>query len=732
MQEDSQQISGCVEEITFRNSQSGFTVIKLIHLDEQITAVGLMPAVQVGENVRLTGEWQIHKTFGHQFRVESCVSSMPADLGSMFRYLASGAIKGIGVSTAEKIVEKFGADVFNVLENDPEALSQIKGISHNGAQKICESFKQQQRTRETIEELQNMGLTPAESMRAFNVYGNRITEKFEENPYILCDEDIGIPFDRADEIVLKLSARPHEFVRIMAGIKYILTHNLGNGHTCVPRELIIKPAENLLGCDSDSAEIAVDNLISSGEVIERVLDGRPFLFLPDIYEAEFEIAQFMKRQVEYPPVPVSSLESRIEIIEARLGIQYEQIQKKAIKIALEKGMLILTGGPGTGKTTTLNGIIRLLQNSGLDIALTAPTGRAAKRITEITGFDASTIHRLLEVEWDKRDNPVFTRNERNPLDYDAVIIDEVSMVDVKLFAALLKALPLGCRIIMVGDFDQLPPVGAGNILQDLISWGKIEVVKLTEIFRQSMTSAIIKNAHSIVRGEIPDLNSTDGDFFFINNENTSSAAAETADLVCRRLKKAYNYSPVDDIQVLCASRIGETGTVNMNRIIQQKLNPKQKGKKELVHNGYVLREGDKVMQIKNNYDIFWTNLDDMSEGTGVYNGDIGKLVNIDMANAQVQILFDERLATYTFEQCADVELAYAVTVHKSQGSEFCAVVMPAVGVPARLCYRNLLYTAVTRAKKLLVIVGTRSEIERMIKNDKKAKRFSALRYFLEL
>lgn len=730
MQEEFDTVCGCVEDISFRNEENGFTVLHMSTADDIVTAVGILPSVNVGESVKMTGTWQIHKTFGRQFKAESCIASMPANLGDMYRYLASGAVKGIGPATAEKIIDKFGEKTFEILESDSEALATLSGITKKKAKQICERFAAQKRDRETLEYLSEFGLTPGESVRVISAFGRRISERFEDDPYILCSEDIGISFERADEIASHLPVKPNEMIRIMAGIKHILSHNLGNGHSCVPRDLIIEPAKNLLDCDSDSAEIAVDNLISNEEIVECTLGGRDFLFLPHIYEAEITIAKIISMQVQYPPIPISALDAKIDLMESRLGIHYEEAQRRAVKIALEEGMLILTGGPGTGKTTTLNGIISLMRDSGLDIALTAPTGRAAMRMTEVTGVEASTIHRLLEVEWDKHNKAKFARCERNPLECDAVIIDEISMVDVELFAALLLALPLGCRVIMVGDFDQLPPVGAGNILQDLILWNKIKVVKLTEIFRQSLSSAIVTGAHSIVDGKVPDLSRHDSDFFFMPESTPSGAVKTVEDLACRRLVDAYDYSIMQDIQVLCASRIGETGTVNINKVIQQRVNPRRKGVKEIRYNGYILREGDKVMQVKNNYDVFWTRITDASQGMGVYNGDIGVLKSIDTASGIVNILFDDRLAEYTTDQCTDVELAYAVTVHKSQGSEFNAVIMPVISVPRPLCYRNLLYTAITRAKKLLILVGESSQIEAMVANNKKSKRFSALKYFL--
>ena len=724
-------ISGTVEEITFRSSESGFTVLQIDFEGEPVTAVGVMPTVVSGEFVRLEGTWQVHPSFGRQFKAVGCISEMPSSTAGMYRYLASGVIKGIGESTAEKIIKKFGESTFEVLENEPQRLTQIKGISKNKAEQVCKQFCSQKALRNTMAALQEYGMSPAESMRAYRNFGSTIEQKFNENPYILCDDEVGMSFERADSIAERLPNRPHEMVRIMAGIKHILRHNLGNGHSCIPRDKIAAPAQSLLSCSEDDAEIAVDNLISTEEIVSKDLGEREFLFLPKIYEAERVIAQKMKMFCDYPPESIFVTEELLHLAESSLQITFEGKQELAIKTALEKGLLILTGGPGTGKTTTLKGIIRLMEQRGLKIALSAPTGRAAKRMSEITGIEAQTIHRLLGAAYADKGKMHFQKNERDQLDIDALIIDEVSMVDVTVFAALCEAIPLGCRIIMVGDFDQLPPVGAGNILQDIMAWGRIETVKLTEIFRQAMKSDIITNSHKIVRGEYPDTVRNHNDFFFMHEDEKALAAATIADLVTRRLPKAYGFDAARDIQVLCPSHLGEIGTLALNIQLQSILNPEGPKKKKINRGGFVLREGDKVMQIRNNYDIPFESTVDDSIGTGVFNGDIGTLKMVDFRNSAALVEFDDKIATYPLENCGDLELAYAVTVHKSQGSEFPAVIMPVLAVPKPLKYRNLLYTAVTRAKQILILVGSEAELHAMVDNDKKAKRFSALKYFLE-
>nr|MCR4925900.1 AAA family ATPase [Clostridiales bacterium] len=553
-------------------------------------------------------------------------------------------------------------------------------------------------------------------------------DMINSNPYILCNEAIGIGFERADSIASAMPNKPDDIFRIRAGILYVVTHNLYNGHTCVPRDKLIEPSGELLTASSETINGAIDDLINSRQLIEYEMGGRAFLFLPKIYFAETSAARRIKLLLKFPPAGKSTLEKDIDLIEKKLKIKYAQKQREAIVTAVQRGVLILTGGPGTGKTTILNGILELYEQEGLNIALAAPTGRAAKRMSEVTGREAKTIHRLLEVEWDENEHQSFSRNVSNPIDADALIVDELSMVDIQVFSALLDALPLGCRLVMVGDSDQLPPVGAGNVLHDMIDSGLLPVVELKEVFRQAMESQIVTNAHKIVSGERLDLTKKDSDFFYMERLNSQRAVATITELCTVRLPKAYGYSPISDIQVLCPSRKGELGTRNLNHALQEALNPAQKGKKEVLLNGQVFRVGDKVMQIKNNYDIPWTK--GKEESTGIFNGDVGILLDINVASATFKIDFDERIAAYSMEGAKELELAYAITVHKSQGSEFDAVVMPMLNVVPQLSYRNLLYTAVTRAKNIMIIVGDENEVVKMINNDKKTRRFSALKEFL--
>ncbi len=726
---DNIQLTGVVESITFRNDDNGFSVLSLNCDGELICAVGILPMIDVGENLRLSGHFDHHPSFGRQFKINLCERSMPKSTSDLMKYLSSGAVKGIGPSTAAKIIDAFGENSFDVLENQPERLATIKGISPKKAESISKSFKDQFAIREIMISLEKYGMSPAECINAFKCFGNNVVALIEKNPYILCNEGIGIGFERADAIADALAEKPNNTYRIKAGIVYIIKHNLYNGHTCIPRDKIFEPANMLLECGTEQTENALEELIQTREIISYNGNECEYLFLPHIYNAEKKAAKRLKLLLQFPPAGRKTLLEDILKIETENNIVYEKKQREAIVSAVEKGILILTGGPGTGKTTTLNGILKIYEKQGLNVQLCAPTGRAAKRMSEVTGKEAKTIHRLLEVEWDSDDRQSFARNMRNPLSAQAVIVDELSMVDITLFSALLDALPLGCRLIMVGDSNQLPPVGAGNVLHDMIDSGLLPTVELTEIFRQARESLIVMNAHKIVKGETIETNIKDNDFFFIPRPSAISAVQTVSDLYLSRLPKAYKYKPLDDIQILCPSRKGEAGTVNLNRLLQAKINPPSKDKKEITLQGRIFREGDKVMQIKNNYDICWTK--NGESGKGVFNGDIGILKKINTSTSMLNIDYDGKEANVPIDSASEIEHAYAVTVHKSQGNEFNAVIIPMVGIPPQLCYRNLFYTAVTRAKKHIVIVGSRNQMDEMIKNDKKSKRFSALRMMLE-
>lgn len=732
MQEEIVEIlKGTVEDVSFYNDSTGFCVAEINTGDEGVTVVGAVGELAVGTDVEFTGKWDMHPSFGRQFKAETVRQTLPADASGILRYLSSGIIKGVRESTAVKIVDAFGANAFEVIENEPERLASIKGISKAKAKQISTDFKTQFAARETLVSLTSLGLTQNEALKAYNLLKGDAVDIIKENPYALIGSSIGITFDKADEIVENLAEKPPFDYRAQAGVVYIVRHNLNNGHTCIPRDRIYAPACDLLECTQDMVDIALDNAVDSKMLVQKEIDGRQFLFIPEIYIAESSIADRISVMTKYPPRQNDIYPSEIYAFEQANDIEFDEKQRSAIEIAVNKGLLILTGGPGTGKTTTVKGIINLMKNRKLKVALTAPTGRAAQRMEELTGFEASTIHRLLEVEY-KEDSeyPSFVHNMRNPLDYDAVIVDELSMVDVTVFSALLDALPLHCRLIMVGDKDQLPPVGAGNVLRDLIESNVIDVIVLDKVFRQAMQSRIVTNAHRVVKGEMPVFdNSPDSDFFLLKENVKFNAPRKILDLVTVRIPNSYGFDPMKNVQVLCPSRMGEAGTQNINAILQAKLNPPAKEKREIRYKGYILREGDRVMQIKNNYDVPWFKASE--NGTGVFNGDIGFLTKIDTANNIINVKYDDKEAMYSVESVKELELAYAMTVHKSQGSEFDAVVMPVIATPKKLAYRNLFYTALTRAKKLLVLVGNEQNIKIMVDNDKKSRRYSALKFFIE-
>ncbi len=723
-----EELCGVVEDVTYRREDTGFTVMDIFADDEYVTVVGVLPELSEGESVRLRGTWGYHATFGKQFKAQLCERSMPSSSADLLRYLSSGAVRGIGPATAKKIIERFGENSFDVLENQPERLADIKGISLKKAKDISKIFNEQFAVRQIMISLERFGMTTHECLEAYKLYGANAVDMIKANPYALCSDIVGMGFERADAIASALPEPPDRAYRVSAGIVHVVKYNLNNGHTCVPRKKLIAPSSGLLEADEDTIEAAIDALVESGRLISQMMNGKEFLFLPQIYSAEKLAAQRILVMTKFPPAGRVTVEEDIEKIEKEENIHYESKQREAILTAANKGILILTGGPGTGKTTALNGILKLFELDGIDVALTAPTGRAAKRMSEITGKEAKTIHRLLEVEWDKHDRPYFSRNARNPISAGAVIVDELSMVDISLFASLLDALPLGCRLIMVGDSDQLPAVGAGSVLHDLILSGVLPVVELKEVFRQAMQSRIVTNAHKIVSGQMPELHDKNNDFFFMKRNSAYDTAVTVAELCTVRLPKAYSYSPINDIQVLCPSRKGETGTVSLNKRLQAVINPPSPEKKELQSGSRIFREGDKVMQIKNNYNIIWTK--DSEEGTGVFNGDIGTVKKIDKANGCLAVWFDDKEAVYSTDNLQELEHAYAITVHKSQGNEFNAVVIPVMGVVPQLCYRNLLYTAVTRAKKLMVMVGSEKQIRDMVENNTRSKRYSALKFFL--
>lgn len=724
------QIEGSVERIVYRNEDNGYTVLEIDVDGEEFTAVGVMPQITAGDRARMLGSFTEHKSYGLQFSAQTCEVERPTGAADILRYLASGAVKGVGPTTARRLVDAFGENTLEVMENEPERVAMLRGISSDKAADFSVQLKSNEGIRKLVLFLGEYDISNAAAIRIFKALGPMAVRLIKENPYILCDGDFGISFESADKIAVRENLGGDAEIRVNAGILYILRRNEGNGHTCLPRDVLADTAARFLGVEVQSVEESMERLIFDRSLVSESFEGREFIFRQSMHLTELYISSRLKLLKGFPAESLRGIDNAIGICEKADGIVYDDLQKCAIKMALSEGFLVLTGGPGTGKTTTLNAIIKILQRNGQRVFLAAPTGRAAQRMTELTGNEAKTLHRLLEVAWDREDKPVFGKNEKNLLKCEALIIDEMSMVDVNIFESVLHALPVGCRLILVGDSDQLPSVGAGNVLGDLVESGVLPVVSLNKIFRQAQQSLIVTNAHRIVGGIMPILNSADKDFFFMPRANKNDVTNTILELCTTRLPKAYGYSPIDSIQVLCPSKKGELGTAELNLKLQEALNPKANSKDEATVGGKTFRVGDKVMQTKNNYDIRWER-DDGETGEGVFNGDIGVILSIDRKNKLFRIRFFDKIAALSYENASELEFAYAVTVHKSQGNEFDCVIIPVFPGPSRLYYRNLLYTAVTRAKERLILVGNPYTVEMMVKNNRQTKRYSGLRYFLK-
>lgn len=724
------QLEGAVENIVYRNEQNGYTVLEIADGEDLITAVGIMPQASVGDTVNLTGFFITHKTYGKQFSVSACEICRPTESADILKYLSSGAIKGIGAVTAQRLVSEFGESTLDVMENQPDRVARLRGITESKALAFSAQLKANTGVRTLMLFLGEYGISNTSSVKIYNAFGAGCVEKIKENPYILCSGEFGVTFENADFIAKRENLEAESNVRLRAGITYVLKHNEQNGHTCLPKNKLIEISSRLLQVNPELVAGCMDEMIFDRSVIGDKIGDEDFVFTTQLHLIETYIASRVKMMLEFDAEKIDDIEQEIKICEKNDGIEYAELQKQAVTSALTEGMLILTGGPGTGKTTTLNAIINILKRKGKKVLLSAPTGRAAQRMSEVTGDEAKTLHRMLEVSWDKQDNPVFNKNERNQLKCDALIIDEVSMVDSYIFESVMRALPLGCRLILVGDSDQLPSVGPGNVLGDLIESGVVPVIRLNEIFRQAQKSLIVTNAHKIVNGVMPDLKKVDKDFFFIYKSDKTSGAETILDLCSERLPKAYGYSPLENIQVLSPSKKGELGTAELNRKLQARLNPKSDDKAEVTIGSRTFRTGDKVMQIKNNYDISWYK-DNGETGEGIFNGDIGIIQNIDKKSKSIKINFYDKTAVLTYDYASELDFAYAITVHKSQGNEFDTVVIPMFSGPPQLYYRNLLYTAVTRAKKTLILVGVPQTVEYMVNNNRRTKRYSGLKEFLQ-
>lgn len=723
-------VEGVIEEIIYKNEANGYTVCEIASGRKIITAVGYMPFVNEGETIKANGRWEKHPDYGDQFRVEMYEKVLPHTADAIEKYLASGIIKGVGPVTAKKIVERFGASALDVISNEPGRLAEIRGISLAKAIDIGRALNEQKGLQEVVMFLQEHGVSPSVCIRIFRAYGDKSVAMIRENPYRLCEDVFGIGFKTADRIAMKLGVDPASLFRIRSGIRYILGHAASNGHTYLPETVLKQYTAQLLGIQDAGIDDALVSLLFDRAVYTEKTEDGSNVYLAAFHTAEVGVCKRLMAlsRTSHAGNP-EDLEEKIGLFEQREGILLDPKQREAVREAMLNGVMVITGGPGTGKTTIIKCILSLMAHYGHRAALAAPTGRAAKRMSEATGYEAKTIHRLLEIGYtDDESEPAFQRNEANPLEADAVIIDEMSMVDIVLMYHLLKAIPPGARLILVGDADQLPSVGPGSVLHDIISCNGIRTVRLTEIFRQAEESLIIVNAHRINRGEAPILNAKDKDFFFLSRSGQESILRTVIDLCARRLPETYGLDPLRDIQVLSPTKKGPAGVVNLNMELQKALNPQDGKKAEKVSRGYTLREGDRVMQIRNNYSLRWEKPGNAGiDGTGVFNGDMGMVVGIDDEEMKVSVLFDDdRLVVYDYSILDELEPAFAVTVHKSQGSEFPVVVMPIFPGPEVLMTRNLLYTAVTRAREMVILVGDEDVLLRMVGNKRETLRYSGL------
>ena len=724
------EISGVIENVVFHSDATDYTVLELSvtgsdGVAELITAVGTLPPAGEGECLLLRGSFTRHPEYGRQFSFTSYEKSLPKAVDDILKYLSSRTVEGIGPVTALKIVNRFGADTFEVMENHPEWLADIPGITMKKAAKIGAAFREQADLRQVMMFCRDY-LGTGETARVYKSFGAGAVGLIQDNPYILCNEDCAIPFEKVDAMASSLGYPAEGEHRLVSAFSYILSHNARtNGHTCLPKEKLIAVTASAISVSAEVLEEALAKALASRTLYAfRALEDT-YVMQMRVAEAEMYAARRIGRlQREAPRFSSSDISALIAKVEAQMGIEYELLQRKAIFTALDDGMMILTGGPGTGKTTVVKAMLSLFESLGQKTVLAAPTGRAAKRMSAATGAEAKTVHRMLEMERTAGDEPRFNRNERQPLDEQVVIVDEASMLDLYLFEALLRAMRRGSRLILIGDASQLPSVGAGNVLADLIRSERIETVCLKEIFRQSEKSLIITNAHKINEGQMPILSATSGDFFFVRREDESSIATAISELIFHRLPKTYGESIRDRIQVITPSRKGSGGVEILNKTLRESMNPKTSVKKERLHHGVLFREGDRVMQTANNYEIEWEK--NGISGLGIFNGDIGVIERILPAEEKMIIRFDDRVAEYPFEILEELDLAYAITVHKSQGSEYPVVIVPVYPCAPMLMTRNLLYTAVTRARSMVILVGCVSVVEQMVKNDRQILRYTTL------
>lgn len=721
------EINGIISSVIYLNDENGYAVVRMeTDSGEMVTAVGCLPYIAPGEMISAEGSWVTHAQHGRQFKIEQSNRLLPTSADGIYEYLAGSTVKGIGPATAALIVDRFKEKSLDVLEMHPEKLAEIKGISLTKAKDLSASFKKQAGVRRLTEFLCAYGIKPLVALKLYRAYGSAALESVHENPYIISASHIGASFAEADNLALELGIEGDSINRISAAVLFELQHNSGNGHCFIPRDKLIAATSQLISVPADLVSDAIDSLSENGGLVCDKVANLNVCYLTELYEAETYTAERLKSMVGLKTKSSANIERLITKLESLYDISYAPLQKQSIELALNNRILVITGGPGTGKTTILKGILSLYDELELETLLAAPTGRAAKRMSELTGREASTIHRLLGAKMaEDGETVVFSKHEGDPLNCDALVLDECSMVDITLMSSLLRALKPGCRLLLVGDADQLPSVGPGNVFSDIIRSQTVPTVRLTEIFRQKGDSRIVRNAHMINRGEHPDFEANTGDFFRLRRLKGGTAVETIVELCARRLTENMKI-PSASIQVLSPTRKGETGTVNLNKRLQAALNPPSESKKEKLFGEAVFRVGDRVIQTKNNYDTIWKTKGGVS-GAGVYNGDIGTITQIDPITETLTVDFEDKLATYSFEMLNELEHAWALTVHKSQGSEYRAVVLALSGDVQMLLTRGVLYTAVTRAKELLIMVGDDNIAHRMIDNNKQSRRYSALR-----
>jgi len=724
--ENKETLTGILSHIIFSNEDNGYTVAEFEGDSYDFIAVGILYGAYEGEKIELTGTWTDHATYGEQFKVEYFKKIMPTSTEDIYRYLSSGIIKGIRKATASKIVEAFGEDSLKIISDEPAKLARIKGISLQKACEMSKSFNMQLGTSELFIFLNKFGISANTCMKIYRRHKGVSRDVVMANPYVLCDGDMGVSFKRADEIAMQNGFSKLEPRRICAGIICTLKTALQYGHTYLPYDVLCMGAANVLSISADEVAPFVVSLCNEKKCVCEKADNETRIYLYDYYKYETYVAKKLSvlSDVSYIKSDVN-LDAQIDIAEINSSIKFAPLQREAVKCAMTESVMVITGGPGTGKTTIINAIIRIMKSQNLKVTLTAPTGRAAKRMSQVCKVEAKTIHRLLEVRYSEDDKLECVHNESEPLNTDVVIVDEVSMVDIVLMSSLLKAIRPGTRLVLVGDVNQLPSVGPGNVLADIISAGKVPVIRLTEIFRQSSESMIVTNAHRINSGEYPGCNVKNSDFYFASIDNPEDGAEYICELCSTRLKNTYGYDS-SDIQVLSPIKKGVTGVMNMNGKLQNLLNPSHKSKKEKRIGDITFREGDRVMQTRNNYDIIWTDVHYGTEGFGVFNGDVGFVEEINTDFKTLTAIFDDKKVVYDFKELSDLTLAYCITVHKSQGSEFPVIIMPMYPGPDMIQNRNLFYTGVTRAKKLVILVGRYGIMYKMVDNNRRDKRYSAL------